>query len=285
MSSKNAIPVQTVMDDLKDFDAICDRAKASVFNKVINHARLHPGSPWSGMYLVQLEKSIKAEYSAWGLDIQGAFRESLPVVMRQFYDKAANEIRKAGRFRAIVGKVDQKRIDYFLSSAYEQVAMKTDKMIFDHVRILRQISADVLRETSLTGATRREVSKKMLDRALDVPGFRFIDKAGSNWSLKSYFRTLARTELMNAGRATYDDKCADEGFDVMLLSVSGNPCQKCAPFEGRLFSLSGATPGLPTKADLEASGVFHPNCTHSYSAVPDFIRERDYTPNGWLKRK
>ena len=28
------------------------------------------------------------------------------------------------------------------------------------------------------------------------------------------------------------------------------------------------TAGIPSKADFEADGVFHPNCTHSYSLVP-----------------
>ena len=89
---------------------------------------------------------------------------------------------------------------------------------------------------------------------------------------------------MNAARASYDDKMAEEGFDVMLLTVSGDCCEKCARYEGRLFSLSGATPGLPTKQDLIDDGVFHPNCTHSYSLMPDYVRERDYDEHGWLKK-
>ena len=33
------------------------------------------------------------------------------------------------------------------------------------------------------------------------------------------------------------------------------------------------------------AGVFHPNCTHSYSLVPDFIRERDYKLDGTPKSR
>ncbi|MBP5531714.1 MAG: hypothetical protein J6Y54_06780, partial [Lentisphaeria bacterium] len=151
---------------------------------------------------------------------------------------------------------------------------------FQHIKALRSLTADVTRQMSITGATRREVSKALLERAMDVPGFQFIDKAGTNWPLKSYFNTLARTELMNAAPASYDDKVTDEGFDVMKLTTSGHCCEKCARFEGRLFSLTGATKGLPSKDDLIEAGVFHPNCTHSYSLVPDYIRERDYTLGG-----
>jgi hypothetical protein len=118
---------------------------------------------------------------------------------------------------------------------------------------------------------------------MKIPGFEFIDVAGTKWNSKSYFEMLARTELMNAARECYDDKMAEEGFDVMRLTVSGDPCDKCAKFEDRLFSLTGATPGLPTKEDLKSAGVFHPNCTHSYVLIPDFIRLRDFNPDGTKK--
>ena len=104
-----------------------------------------------------------------------------------------------------------------------------------------------------------------------------IDKARKRRrSLKSYFNTLARTELMNAARASYDDKVTEEGFDVMKLTTSGHCCDACARFEGELFSLTGATKGLPSKEDLIEAGVFHPNCTHSYSLVPAYITETKY---------
>ena len=88
-----------------------------------------------------------------------------------------------------------------------------------------------------------------------------------------------------ASRECYDDKMTEEGFDVMRLTVSGEPCDSCSRYENHLFSLTGATAGLPTKADLEAAGVFHPNCTHTYVLVPDYIRLRDYNPDGTKKEK
>lgn len=270
---------------IQQFDAISDKARESVYALVLKHFQKHPNSPWSGRYLVELENAIKKFYQDLGVQYQGAFRDTLPEMMKEFYDRAKEEIRTAGGYKAVVGEPDPKKIKYFLNNSFEQVAMRTDKMSFDHIRSLRQLSADVLREVSLTGRTRKEVSKAMLDRALQIPGFEFTDVSGRKWSNKSYFNMLARTELMNASRSCYDDKMADEGFDVMRLTVSGNSCDKCARFENRLFSLTGATAGLSTKADLEDAGVFHPNCTHSYVMVPDFIRERDYNADGTKKEK
>ncbi len=92
-------------------------------------------------------------------------------------------------------------------------------------------------------------------------------------------------EFINAGRAAYDDTCAVESSDVVMLDYSGDPCEKCAKWEGRLFSLTGATPGLPTKSELIADGVSHPNCTHSYSVVPDYIRETEFNADGTPKQE
>lgn len=265
---------------VRTIDEICEMARDAIMAAVQRHYQKNPNSPWSGVALADLERTLKALYKSWGIDIKDEFRKSLPEVMQGFYESAKEACSKDGKRRAIIGKPDEKRIKYFLDSTYKQVAMRTDKMEFDHIRQLRRISADVLRETSMTGATRREVSRKMLDRATQIPGFQFIDVAGKKWSNKSYFEMLARTELMNAGRASYDETCAEDGYDVMLLTISGDSCEHCRKWEGRCFSLTGATKGLPTKADLEAEGVFHPNCTHSYSAVPDYIWRTQYNPDG-----
>ena len=271
----NTLKTQKNMNKLKleKFTEVSDRARAKIYDLVLSHYKKYPNSPWSGKYLVELENAIKSFYEKLEEDYDLAFRDTLPDIMKDFYDRAVSEINKSGKYKAIVGAPDANRINYFLDSTYEQVAMKTRKMRFDHIKSLRNISADVLREASLTGATYKEVSQAMLDRAMKIKDFEFIDRSGQKWPSKSYFNTLARTELMNAARSSYDDKMADEGFDVMKLSTSGECCEKCARFEGKLFSLTGATPGLPTKQDLIDAGVFHPNCTHSYSLVPDYIVE------------
>jgi len=258
------------------FDAISDKARQTIYQKVLAHYKKHPGSPWSGAPLRDLEMMIRQFYSDMGLQYDKVFRDTLPPIMQTYYDRAVEEMKTAGIRNAILGKPDSARVKYFLDSAFEQVAMKTQNMTFQHIRALRTITADVTRQMSITGATRRQVSKELLSRAMEIPGFEFIDKSGEKWQLKSYFNMLARTELMNAARASYDDKCSNEGFDVMKLTTSGNSCEHCAKYEGKLFSLSGKMDGMPSKQDLIDDGVFHPNCTHSYSLVPEYIAQKYY---------
>jgi|GEM_PF-6376403 len=74
-------------------------------------------------------------------------------------------------------------------------------------------------------------------------------------------------------RQEYLDTCAEHGADVVRVTVSGHCCEKCAEWENRLLSISGATKGLPTVDEATAAGLFHPNCTHSLTEVDDYTRE------------
>ena len=153
--------------------------------------------------------------------------------------------------------------------------MRTNKMAAEHIRHLREVGAEVFRTAAFTGQTRKEVTRELMDKAAQIPGFRFIDNGGTIWKDATYFKMLARTETMNTGRAIYDDTCAKNGYDVVRLSHSGNSCEACSAYEGTIFSLTGATPGIPTKQDLLEAGVFHPNCTHTYTALTDLELEQE----------
>ena len=248
----------------------CNSAIEQMQAKVLAHYKKHPDSAFSGHYLVELEKTVKAVYKDLGLSVGKSFKTGIKKGMEDFYNKAAEDLKTHGTYNHILGKPNVELVKHYLNSSFEEVAMHTTKMSFEHVKALRQMSAEILRTASLTGASRADITKQFLERAEEIPGFQFVAANGAVWKNETYFRMLARTELMNAARAAYDDKCAKEGCDVVELTYSGDSCDHCTPFEGTQFSLTGATKGMPTKQDLIDAGVFHPNCTHSYTAVPNW---------------
>lgn len=228
------------------------------------------------MNVAKLERTLAAMYHQWGDSVNSIFDDFLPEEYQAGYERAKVDLTRSGVWQNVLGGPDTRRIQNALDSVYNNVALRTDKMSFDHIWQLRNFSAKVFREAAITGETRRQVSERLENEALQVPGFQFTDIAGRKWSHKSYFEMLARTELMNGARDSYEQQCAAEGYNIMLLSVSGHCCEACAKYEGQYFSIGPNKYGLPTKDDLEAAGVFHPNCTHSYSAVPDYIIEKEF---------
>jgi hypothetical protein len=261
---------KAVSETQKKVAALCDKALEKISATILQHYKKHPDSAWTGHNLVDLEKTVKAVYKDMGVSIGKTFKSGLSETMQDAYDKAVEDLKTNGKRNAILGKPNTGLVKQFMDSTFEEIAGRTTMMSHDHIRQLRNLSADVLRTAALTGASRAEITRDMLARASEIPGFKFVGKNGAEWKNKTYFSMLARTELMNANRSAYDQKCAEEGCDVVELDIGGICCDACAKWEGKQFSLTGATKGLPTKQDLIDDGVFHPNCTHSYTAVPDW---------------
>ena len=51
-------PVNTVLATEQAIAEVCDKAQQQIFAKVLAHYHRHPGSAWSGQYLVDLEKTV-----------------------------------------------------------------------------------------------------------------------------------------------------------------------------------------------------------------------------------
>lgn len=161
-----------------------------------------------------------------------------------------------------------------------------------HRQILRSVSdiyRSVVAEASgvLTGTqTRRQVAQRVLDRFADRGITGFVDKAGRNWGLQSYTEMATRTAAGRAQVAGTLDRFTEAGRDLVIVSDAPAECRLCRPHEGRVFSISGATPGYPSLGS--ATGLFHANCRHSASLfTPGLTKPMTHTadPEGDANRQ
>lgn len=232
--------------------------------------------PLEGKQLVKLIEDLSNAYAKLEEAFRKEFDRAIPYVAEGYYFDALKDLGKT-----VLGKPDTAKIDMMKRDAFAHVAGMTQNMLKTDVAFIRQASAEVFRVASATGITREEATQALLAKILGRPeGFRFVDAGGRTWSNQAYCEMLSRTVLLNAGRQTYFDTCAENGEDVVRVTVSGNPCPACAVWENRLLSISGATKGLPTVEQATAAGLCHPNCTHSFVAVGEFARSEDFTGDG-----
>jgi len=154
----------------------------------------------------------------------------------------------------------------------------------------RQIISRVAAET-LTGAiTRRDATQQALNQFAESGIGGFIDRSGRRWDLASYGEMATRTGVMQAQRQGAADQYQANGRDLVIVSDSPEECELCRPWEGRVLSVSGLTPGYPTVADATADGLFHANCTHVYTLyVPGLtekvLRGAEENPDGYQERQ
>lgn len=122
--------------------------------------------------------------------------------------------------------------------------------------------------------TSREVSQKIMTRLLKkMAGQDFITIKGKdgkerNYNLKSYAEMVARTRMREAQTDATVEMCKDYDNDLVQFSQHDDPCEKCAEFEGQVYSLSGDHPKYPKLPD-EAYCPVHPNCEHNLNPTSD----------------
>lgn len=118
----------------------------------------------------------------------------------------------------------------------------------------------------LTGAlTRREAAQQVLDRLAATGVTGYTDRAGRAWSLASYVEASMRGTVAKAAINGHVERLVAAGQDLVIINDSPQECPTCRPWEGKVVSLTGATPGYPTLRQAQSDGLYHPGCTHSQS--------------------
>jgi hypothetical protein len=111
--------------------------------------------------------------------------------------------------------------------------------------------------------TRRQTSARLAERLVRegvtsaTAGFR--DRAGRRWPLDVYVRMVARTTTREAMTLGTTNRLEEHGVDLVTVSRHVHPADECSQYEGKTYSLTGATPGFER---LPARPPFHPNCAH-----------------------
>ena len=266
---------QEIQASTANFSRIYRDARMEINDMLRRHV-LGRRNPLEGKHLVELIENLSNQYGEMEAAFREEFRRAIPYVAESYFFDCLHDLGKQA-----AGEVDQDRIELMMQDAFSHVAGATNNMFKSDVSFLREASATVFREASVTGKTRKKVSGELLGRLMARPEqFRFIDAKGRVWNNETYVEMLGRTVLLNAGRQTYFDTCIDNGKDVVRVTVSGDPCPNCAVWENRLLSITGQTQGLPTVQEAQQAGLLHPNCTHSFIAVGRYVQKNDFGSDG-----
>jgi len=113
------------------------------------------------------------------------------------------------------------------------------------------------------GQARRAAVQREMNRFADSGPAAFRDARGRQWSAPGYVKQAVSH---TAGQAALDGWFAairDEGRDLVIVPETPTTCPLCAPWMGRVLSVSGGDPEHASVATARAAGLWHPNCRHS----------------------
>lgn len=138
--------------------------------------------------------------------------------------------------------------------------------------LYRQVMQEVLTADIRSERDRIAASQRLLNQfaARGVTGF--VDRGGKRWNVVHYVEMATRTACAQVAIDAHLDQVQRAGLDVVVVSVVANCSPLCAPFQGRLLSLSGGTSGVvdggrripvvTSVAEAKARGLHHPGCRH-----------------------
>lgn len=93
------------------------------------------------------------------------------------------------------------------------------------------------------------------------PTFTTADRVGRKWASEIYVASLVKSALADAYNEVFLFCMSQSGIDLAQLSYD----DAAHDGQGRVFSITGATPGYPTWSDL--APLFHPNSTATVTRV------------------
>ena len=132
---------------------------------------------------------------------------------------------------------------------------------------LRQVG---LHQTGLkiaSGGTITDMRAAMI-RELQDNGFMTVQYGSGPTSrqvaIDVYASMVARSTSREAGNTARLNQLIENGYDLVIMTSHYPTCAKCAPLQGRAFSISGNDKRFPPlSVAFGAYNNVHPNCRHS----------------------
>ncbi len=210
--------------------------------------------------------------------------KNIPEAYRVGANEVVEELEAQGvdvKFTAF-SQLHQKAVEVIASDTYLQfaTALKTVKMdvLGTFNSALRQEMIQEFAKNTITGGTRKELVDN-LKSILTSRGISSLeDKRGVRWQLDRYADMLARTKTAEAVRIGGENRMIENNQDLAQVTVHFGSCESCNYAEGKIYSLTGKTPGYPSLEHLKANAphLFAPNCRHR--SVP-YIKKYDPLAN------
>jgi hypothetical protein len=109
----------------------------------------------------------------------------------------------------------------------------------------------------------------------------FVDKAGRTWTPEGYVKMVVRDNQRRASTATMFQAAAEGETDLIEVSSHLGARPKCAPYQGRIFSISGRSKKYPALADTsfgQVDGLNGINCGHIFYPYFEGVSTKTYEP-------
>jgi hypothetical protein len=225
-------------------------------------------------YLAQMKKNIEAILQQLREGNRTWCSEAIPRVYTEGLRNADAMLKDIGASVAAgFGAIHQQAAQVLAENAFqrfEDVAQVIGRQVND---IYRELALENVRGTVVGYDTWKQTARRFREQLAERGVTGFKDRSGRMWNMRTYTEMHARTVCMQAHLEGTANRLVEQGHDLIKVSTHRGACELCRPFEGKILSITGKTPGYPTLEDAKAAGLFHVNCRHAYGISIDLDAE------------
>ena len=200
--------------------------------------------------------------------IPAAYREGWDETFRLYDKKLGAELSYSS-----FAKVNQQAVEvvaYNLRDGLQGAHQQVGRQVQD---IYRKVGLENAQSRLIEGEAYKKASAKMKAQLITQKIHAFKDAAGRMWTLDSYCTMVARTTTREAVTFGTMNRALAGGYDLVMISEHHPTCELCAPLQGKVYSLTGQTPGYPL---YENFVPVHPNCLHNIRVyIPRYDSEAE----------
>lgn len=134
---------------------------------------------------------------------------------------------------------------------------------------IREIGLNSTANKFATGNTIKQMQKELVNSLIDEGLTGIKDKLGRNIPIGVYAETLARSIVAETQNTCIKNVAKENGHDLVKMTSHSGACPVCAPYEGRVYSLSGKDKRFPYIKNVPGYSAgynnIHPRCSHRIS--------------------
>lgn len=197
--------------------------------------------------------------------------EILAAAREEILSLAASRVKlvnDASSMAGAVADIPDRRTAAILTKWDAEVSRKLDTIYATMLRSAGDRYVETVKvatvKTALGMSGRKAVAEIVQGWAdLGLPGFK--DAAGREWTPEAYASTLVRSSSTQAATATQLARMDELGEDLVEVSSHIGARPKCAPYQGRIYSLSGTSTQYPPFSSTsygDPGGLLGINCRH-----------------------
>jgi hypothetical protein len=201
--------------------------------------------------------------------------EAVEQQYRDGFDQVDEELKQAGRLKADMtfSLFHQRAVQILAENTYsrlESVSQVIGRKMDD---LYRNYALEGIKGTTFGYETYAQVAKRYREKLAEQGITGFVDRAGRAWNMATYTEMVAITTTAEAYWTGTENRLLEHGFDLVKVSTHAKSCERCAPWQGKVLSLTGRTEGYPTMEQAIAAGFRHPRCRHAFGAYLDLDEE------------